>query len=118
MQIQNSYYERHLPGRDPDVITYSTTEVNNLLADKVTTGGLFLVLEGNGSTIPGYAKKTDLNAYALAAGNVDTTTDNYLRRTQSRDAGPFLRGYPYPAPRNDRFCSNLGPFRRIGGSPT
>ena len=83
IQIQNAYYERYQAGMAKTATTYSSSEIDDFLDDKLSFGGLGVILDGNGSNLPGYAKKTDLNAYALAAGNVDTTTENYLRRTQT-----------------------------------
>ena len=70
-----------MTGRPKTTTTYNAAEIDDFLDDKLGFGGLGVILDGNGSNLPGYAKKTDLDNYALAAGNVDTTTDNYLRRT-------------------------------------
>ena len=87
VQIQASYYERNTPGSNPDATTFSSTEIDNKLVQKVSYGALGVYLDGNGSNLPGYVKKTEITAYALAAGNVDTTTENYLRRTQTYSDG-------------------------------
>ena len=40
----------------------------------IVVGGLTVILDGNGSNLPGYAKKTDLNSY------VAQTTNDYLKK--------------------------------------